>query len=66
MRIQTFPHDVVKELHDGDPAIRVIVEQLWVNSGGKEFPERQKGEEEDVQYIKLYFDQRILFLERVF
>lgn len=37
MKIQTFSHDIVKELHDGDPAVRVIVEQLGVHSGCEEF-----------------------------
>lgn len=44
MKIQTFPHDVVKELHDGDPAVRVAVEQLGVHSGCEEFTEGKRGE----------------------
>ncbi len=43
-RAQTFPHDVVKELHDGDPAVRVAVEQLGVHSGCEEFSDGQRGE----------------------
>lgn len=43
MKIQTFPHDVVKELHDGDPAIRVIVEQLGIHSGCEEFSDEKEG-----------------------
>lgn len=41
---QTFPHDVVKELHDGDPAIRVIVKQLGIHSGCEKFSEGKKGD----------------------
>lgn len=44
MEVLTFPHDVVKELHDGDPAIRVAVEQLGVHSGCEEFSEGKRGE----------------------
>lgn len=39
MKVHTFPHDVVKELHNGDPTVRVAVQQLGVNSGCEEFPE---------------------------
>lgn len=39
MKVQTFPHDVVKELHDGDPAVRVAVQQLGVHSSCEEFSE---------------------------
>lgn len=42
MKTQTFPHNIVKELHDGDSAIRVVVEQLGVYSGCEEF---SKGKE---------------------
>ena len=39
MKTQTFPHDIVKELHDGDSAVRVVVEELCIHSGGEEFSE---------------------------
>lgn len=39
MKLQTFPHDIVEELHDGDPAIRVVVQQLGVHSSCEEFSE---------------------------
>ena len=42
MKVHTFPHDIVKELHDGDPAVRVVVEQLGVHSGCEEFSEGKK------------------------
>lgn len=42
MKIQTFSHDVVKELHDGDPAVRVIVEQLGIHSSCEEFSDGKK------------------------
>lgn len=51
--VQTFPHDVVKELHDGDPAVRVAVEQLGVHSGCEEFSGGKRGEE-FLLLIKMY------------
>lgn len=39
MKTQTFPHDIVEELHDGDSAVWVVVQQLGVNSGCEEFSE---------------------------
>lgn len=39
MKVQTFPHDVVEELHDGDPAVGVVVQQLGVNSSCEELSE---------------------------
>lgn len=39
MKVQTFPHDVVEELHDGDPAVGVVVQQLGINSSCEEFSE---------------------------
>lgn len=44
MKVRTFPHDVVEELHDGDPAVGVAVEQLGVHSGCEEFTEVKRGE----------------------
>lgn len=44
MEVQTFSHDVVKELHDGDPAVRVAVEKLGVHSGCEKFSEGRRGE----------------------
>lgn len=41
-KVQTFPHDIVEELHDGDPPVRVTVQQLGVNSGCEEFSESKK------------------------
>lgn len=41
-KVQTFPHDVVEELHDGDPTVRVTVQQLGVNSGCEEFSKSKK------------------------
>ena len=38
----TFPHDIVKELHDGDASVRVVVEQLGINSGCEELPKKGK------------------------
>lgn len=42
MAHQTFSHDIVKELHNGDSTIRVIVEQLGINSGCEKLSEEQK------------------------
>lgn len=42
MQVQTFPHDVVEELHDGDPAVRVVVQQLCIHPGCEEFSERKE------------------------
>ena len=50
MKVRTFPHDVVEELHDGDAAVRVAVEQLGVNSGCEEFSGGKREEE-----INCYF-----------
>lgn len=39
MKVLTFPHDIVEEMHNGDPPIRVIVQQLGIDSGREEFSE---------------------------
>lgn len=39
MKVLTFPHDIVEEMHNGDPSIRVIVQQLGIDSGREELSE---------------------------
>lgn len=41
----TFSHDIIKELHDGDASVRVVMEQLGIHSGGEE-----QSEEEEESY----------------
>lgn len=52
MMVQTFPHDIVEELHDGDPAVRVVVQQLGIHSGCEEFSEG--GETNLFHYVTLF------------
>lgn len=52
MKYQTFPHDIVEELHDGDPAVRVVVQQLSVHSSCEEFSEG--GETNLFHYVTLF------------
>ena len=42
--IGTFPHDIVEELHDGDSAVGITVEQLGVDFGCEELSERERRE----------------------
>lgn len=42
MKAQTFPHDIIEELHDGDPPIRVVVQELGVHSRCEELSEGGK------------------------
>lgn len=49
MKVQTFPHDIVEELHDGDPAVRVVVQQLGIHSSCEEFSEG--GETNLIHYV---------------
>lgn len=53
MKVQTFPHDVVEELHDGDPAVGIVVQQLGINSSSEEFSEG--GE------TNLFFSTKLLY-----
>lgn len=39
MTFLTFPHDIVEEMHDGDPPIRVVVQQLGIDSCREEISE---------------------------
>ena len=36
---QTFSHDIIEELHDGNPPIRVAVEQLPIHPGCEKLSE---------------------------
>lgn len=50
MAHQTFSHDIVKELHNGDSTIRVIVEQLGINSGCEKLSEEQKKQQQAIHF----------------
>lgn len=41
MAILTFPHDVVEEVHNGDPPVWVVAQQLGVDSRREELSEAE-------------------------
>lgn len=62
MEIQTFPHNIVKELHDRDSAIRVVVEQLGVHSGCEEF---SKGKERGGGLFTIHYVQSHGLIQKI-
>lgn len=47
-----LPHDIVKELHDGDPAIGVHLKEFGEHRGCKELPEKA------VKWLNVYIHVR--------